>query len=98
MSSLVPKHSGAQRASCLFGVVKASLTTTATGGLVQAGLESYYQTAFVQDYVMSSLQYQKNGGAATSWSGRDGTLVNAPLCGRWISDTSREVGQGAGQC
>lgn len=80
------------------GSVKASLTTSVTGPEVQVGLESYWDTATVAGYNMSSLQYQKNTSAPASWSGRDGTLVNAPMCGLWNSDTSRRVGEGAGQC
>lgn len=80
------------------GVTKGSLTSSAAGTKVQAGLESYYQSATVPGYGMTSLQYQQYASPFPSWSGRDSTQVNSPLCGLWNSDTSRTVGQGAGQC
>ena len=79
------------------GITKGSLTSSATGTSVHVGLESYYQTATVPGYANTALAYEKNL-SFSSWSGRDGTVVNSPLCGLWNSDTSRTVGQGAGQC
>lgn len=69
-----------------------NLTWGAAGNFVQAGLESYNTSPTVSAHGYYSLQYNQ-GGPWYNWSGRDGSVVNSPMCGRWVSDTTWQAGQ-----
>ncbi|MFN8082307.1 MAG: hypothetical protein U0Q19_22330 [Kineosporiaceae bacterium] len=71
---------------------RATMTSSASGPYVQAGLESYASAASGR-YSLTTLRFQRNGGTMSAWAGRDGVTVNSTMCGRWVSDTSRVVGQ-----
>jgi hypothetical protein len=75
------------------GVTKGNVVGSDTGPEVRVGLESYFNNVTVAGYGNTQLKYQKNGGAFSSWAGRDALQVNAPLCGKWISDTSWWAGE-----
>lgn len=63
------------------------------GARIDAGLESYNPNA-VTTVDDSALQEQRTlNGAWFSWAGRDGQSVNAPMCGRWLSDTQWRAGE-----
>ena len=80
------------------GVIKAVMTSNATGPSVEAGLESYADTATVAGHNYTTLQYQKNNGSFFNWVGQDASVVNPPLCGFWVAAISWRAGEGAGQC
>ena len=70
------------------GVNKKSLTTSALGVTVRAGLESYASGATAPAYTISGLGYQKDTGAFSSFAGKDYSHVDLNMCGRWSSATA----------
>lgn len=82
------------------GVLKATMTNSATGPRVEAGLESYAQNATVAGHSYKSLKAQKygSGGDFFDWAGRDASVVHSAMCGFWVTDIRWRAGQGSGQC
>jgi hypothetical protein len=78
------------------GMTKATLKSTKTFPYVETGLESYASGASVSRYAHRSLKYQKLDGPMVPWSGRDYAVVHSQMCGTWLADDSRQVGQGSG--
>jgi hypothetical protein len=76
------------------GVVKKSLVSSSAFSGSSISLESYKSGATVAAYNGSSLQYLRaSNGAWTDWSTPHGATVNAEMCGSWVSNTSRRMGQ-----
>lgn len=75
-------------------ITKGTLYSERTFARVEAGLESLAGSA---DVIFSTglLEYQKNNGAFSDWSGKDAKVVDNNMCGQWNFDTTWQSGEGS---
>lgn len=79
------------------GTLKGQVINQTSGTKVVVLLESYAQNASTK-FAEVELQYQKNDGAWTFWTGRDDTNIDAVMCGRWVTDRYFVAGQPSNIC
>ncbi|MGH3850005.1 MAG: hypothetical protein ACRDRT_09925, partial [Pseudonocardiaceae bacterium] len=65
---------------------------------VDAGLETYETNAVVAPHGYQYLRWAIYDQGGQFWTGRDATVVNGGLCGRWEADNDWRASQNWGSC